>query len=334
MAKPPAADAATAIPVSAVYARALLRRFGRTPEDRRAMLDAAGVSAAAIEGPNVDIPLSSLIRIAGNLARKEGEDWPLDAAQIWSSAMQGALDVAARSSATVGGALEVFFKYGSVRAPFLKIRKAETRDAIRLVFSKALETDDVVWRALAQSAALGVSAMLTQILEERTAETAISFPWPAPRRAEQLRSMMECGIQFGAVEFALVAPKSLLDVPSPFADGALRAAAIEELEAAARRIAAEDRLVLDLERLIAARLPARLSEEEAALHLGLSRRSLVRRLAASGRPFRKVLDDEMRARASAMIAAGGRSRADMAAALGYADPTSFSRACRRWFKDQ
>jgi AraC-like DNA-binding protein len=35
-----------------------------------------------------------------------------------------------------------------------------------------------------------------------------------------------------------------------------------------------------------------------------------------------------------MIAAGGRSRADMAAALGYADPTSFSRACRRWFKDR
>lgn len=298
------------------------------------MLDAAGVSAAAIEGPNADIPLSSLMRIAGNLARKEGEDWPLDAAQIWSSAMQGALDVAARSSVTAGDALEIFFKYGSVRAPFLTIRKSATRHAIRLVFSKALETDDVVWRALAQSAALGVSAMLKQILEEKIAETSVSFPWPQPRRGEQLRSLMECQVQFGASEFALSVPKPLLNVPSPFADGALHAAAIEELEAAARRIAAEDRLVLDLERLIAARLPARLSEEEASLHLGLSRRSLVRRLALAGRPYRRILDDELRERANAMIAAGGRSRADMAAALGYADPTSFSRACRRWFKDR
>ena len=33
----------------------------------------------------------------------------------------------------------------------------------------------------------------------------------------------------------------------------------------------------------------------------------------------------------AMLSVGALSRDEMAAALGYSDATSFSRACRRWF---
>ncbi len=75
----------------------------------------------------------------------------------------------------------------------------------------------------------------------------------------------------------------------------------------------------------------RLNEEEAALELGLSRRTLVRRLSESGTSFRQMLDAEMKARARGMLDEGTLSRTDMAEALGFDDPTSFSRACRRWF---
>ena len=35
-----------------------------------------------------------------------------------------------------------------------------------------------------------------------------------------------------------------------------------------------------------------------------------------------------------LVGAAERSRAEMAEALGFEDPTSFSRACRRWFKTE
>jgi AraC-like DNA-binding protein len=75
-----------------------------------------------------------------------------------------------------------------------------------------------------------------------------------------------------------------------------------------------------------------LSEDVAARELGISRRTLVRRLSDSGTSFRALLDTDLKGRAEQMLAAGKMSRREMAEALGFEDPTSFSRACRRWFK--
>jgi len=82
---------------------------------------------------------------------------------------------------------------------------------------------------------------------------------------------------------------------------------------------------------VAGALPRRLGEDEAARRLGVSRRTLVRRLAAEGVTFRGLLDVTLRERARVMLDQRNVSRDAIAARLGYADPTSFSRACRRWF---
>jgi AraC-like DNA-binding protein len=44
-----------------------------------------------------------------------------------------------------------------------------------------------------------------------------------------------------------------------------------------------------------------------------------------------LLDAELKARARGLLDEGRLSRTEMADALGFDDPTSFSRACRRWF---
>ncbi|MFN9357731.1 MAG: helix-turn-helix domain-containing protein, partial [Alphaproteobacteria bacterium] len=109
--------------------------------------------------------------------------------------------------------------------------------------------------------------------------------------------------------------------------------ALAELQSAARRIRASNQLLLKLQSLMARQRRTRLCEDDAAHELGLSRRTLVRRLSASGTSFRQMLDAELKARARAMLDEGSLSRTQMADALGFEDPTSFSRACRRWFGD-
>jgi AraC-like DNA-binding protein len=109
--------------------------------------------------------------------------------------------------------------------------------------------------------------------------------------------------------------------------------ALSDLEGAAGRISSGDMLPIKIERLLKRKRKGRLSEDEAARLLGISRRTLVRRLSENGTSFRELLDAHLKARAKELLDAKQLSRGDMAEALGFEDPTSFSRACRRWFKN-
>jgi AraC-like DNA-binding protein len=70
---------------------------------------------------------------------------------------------------------------------------------------------------------------------------------------------------------------------------------------------------------------------EIAKALGLSTRTLQRRLAIAGRSFGAVLDEVRRARAEVLLADGGRDFREIAHKLGFSDRSAFTRAAIRWF---
>jgi AraC-like DNA-binding protein len=70
---------------------------------------------------------------------------------------------------------------------------------------------------------------------------------------------------------------------------------------------------------------------EIANALGLSTRTLQRRLTSAGKGFAAVLDDVRRARAEALLAAGELDLAEIAFELGYSEHSAFTRAAIRWF---
>lgn len=67
-----------------------------------------------------------------------------------------------------------------------------------------------------------------------------------------------------------------------------------------------------------------------ASDLAMSRRALDRRLAGSGMTFRKLFDGMRFARARRLLMAGSIPLAEISLALGYADPSAFTRAFRKW----
>jgi AraC-like DNA-binding protein len=75
--------------------------------------------------------------------------------------------------------------------------------------------------------------------------------------------------------------------------------------------------------------PPTLDRVAAALHV--SERTLQRHLRDEGTSFAAVLDDERRDLAAAWLDEGRLSRTEIAYLLGFSQPSSFSRAARRWF---
>jgi AraC-like DNA-binding protein len=324
-------DPRKAIPAPAGYVRFLLRRFATTEHLRSQLIDGTDIDEERLKQPGAEVTLFTFVTLSENLTRIVGETWPLDAMAAWSTAMQGALEVAVRSAATVGDSVEIVRRFGHVRAPFLGVTAKRDRQRLSLVMTHVVDIDAATWRALSMTSMLGIAAMLVSMLEERAGDLEINFPWTQPVYVQRLRDVLPMRMTFGGKDFTLSVPLALCAEPSPFADEALHASAIAELENTAKRISASNRLMLRLQDLLARKRSGRLTEDEAASSLGLSRRTFVRRLSESGTSFRDMLDADLKARARVMLDEDKLSRTQMADALGFEDPTSFSRACRRWF---
>lgn len=92
----------------------------------------------------------------------------------------------------------------------------------------------------------------------------------------------------------------------------------------------EDQCVQEVIATIQDLLPREPSLAAVASALGLSVRTLQRRLSARGLTYRSVLDDVRRRLAEVELCRGERSIAEVSRSLGYSDPAHFVRAFRRW----
>lgn len=218
-------------PVAASYARALVRAFGRTRSERDELLKGTGIQQGALDQPGAHMPVSSLVLLAANITRAHGELWPLSAAAVWSTSLQGALDVATRTAPTVADALNIGARFGSTRAPFIRNRLRRTARSIQIEIAPAVPMDGALWRAVALAVSLNVHAVYVQLLEDAIDQATLHFPWPPPAGAERLMQHYSCAVKFDAAAFAFDVPNALCVRPSPFADPELHAKAIEALEA-------------------------------------------------------------------------------------------------------
>jgi AraC-like DNA-binding protein len=323
-------DPRKAIPVPAGYYRSVLQRLGDTPERCAALLKGTDIDAAKLQQDDT-VTLYASLRIVENLCREFGEDWPLQVLGTWKSAMQGSLEVAARSAATVGDSLEIVARFAHVRAPHLALASIKEQTRRGIVLAPGVAMSEAAWRSRVMTAMMSIGAILEEILQGDAQGVSFEFSWPTPAYAERLRSVLPGAVQFSSRANAIIVPSALCARPSPFADRVLLARSIGDLELAAMNVAGVDTLPLRLEQLLYSR-KERLSVDQAARMLGMSRRTLARRLAEHGVSFRSTQERVRRQRADELLASRKLSRAQLATALGYSEPTSMSRARRRWAK--
>ncbi len=161
----------------------------------------------------------------------------------------------------------------------------------------------------------------------------VLFRHPAPARLEPYLEFFGCPVRFGAGENTLVFSDTLLDIPLLHADEqlhlAMRAQAQAELS---KTFGDEATLPQRLRQALLPLLPkCEATLEHAARALGMSARTLQRRLDEAGLKFQAVLDEARRDMAQTYLRDPGLSLLDVSLLLGYAEQSSFTRAFRHWF---
>ena len=296
-----------------------------------------GLTEAQLRDPTTRVPQAHLVALLDEAIVRSGErDLGLLAARFADP--PGSSDA---SRTTVRAVLEG----GSRFLPLLEelvFPNLEVKGRLALVhyaFSHVLSGH----AALCEFAlALSVLRLRRLTATPELAPIEVHLPHDKPANVRRHERMFRCHLCFGAPSALLILPGRVLDLRAndPEPEHNLRARLGSPAATAAVDRTSEERLAsVGSGQETAARVRAWLDDEDdlaeastkwVARGLGLSVRTLSRRLRDEGTSYRAVLEEMRQHSAKRQLARGQRSIAEIALALGFASSQGFHRAFKRW----
>ena len=159
----------------------------------------------------------------------------------------------------------------------------------------------------------------------------VQFRHAAPADIAPHRRLFGAVVRFEQKEDALIFDRSLLSRPIHAADRQLLRILEEHAQEILADLPANDELVSRLEQFVVTALPNEGAGLSAAARvLGMSPRTLQRRLRERGIVYVRLIDQVRRRLSSRYLADAKLSLGEIAYLLGYSESSAFNRAYRRW----
>lgn len=155
--------------------------------------------------------------------------------------------------------------------------------------------------------------------------------FPNPTDLHPYRTAFDCSIRFNQAATRILLAADDLDAPLPSRNPlmfALHERMIEDRLSSLGNASVSYRVTEEIIRRLHQGEPRR---EDIASLLALTDRTLQRRLAGENTSFQLLLDEARRELARKYLAQPRYSPGEMADLLGFADPSNYFRACKRWF---
>lgn len=160
---------------------------------------------------------------------------------------------------------------------------------------------------------------------------AVQFSQPRIGPWAGYRDVFRCAVAFEQAFSGVLLPNALLDAPLPQADAQLAQVHHERARSRLTALTTRAGLAHALRAWIAGQLPEQLpTRARAAQVLGLTERTLARRMHAQGLTYSGLLDEARRDAAFRALSRPRGSITEISQSLGYAEPSVFHRAVRRW----
>lgn len=318
--------------ISVLAPRLVLGALQQMGADSASLARRAGLRAGAGDGGGVRVPVARMGRLWQLGSAELGDPrLGLRVADRWGHGQLGLWDYLFDTAATLGESLTVGYRYIGI------VNSAGASD-----FTLTADADGMsVRHRKPPGVDPGVGAVISEFavgLFVRHAEWATGRPvrplrvvLPAAARGGRRELAVRFGsrIGFGADAAAVTFARADLGLRLPRADAGL-AGVLREYAAGMAAPVAATTWIDHFRQFLGSRLDDRtLSLSGAARRLGMSPRTLQRRLAREGTTWRGELDAARRGHA-ARLAGGRMPGTAIAASLGYSDARALRRAVRRW----
>lgn len=173
--------------------------------------------------------------------------------------------------------------------------------------------------------------IIRQVSPEDFTPLEVHLKHAAPATTAAHEAYFGCPVIFGSELDALLVPSRALVGPNRMGDKGITQFLLRHLDEELKKVAADDTLKQMVHETIGRSLSAGLPRmEDIARSLGLSERTLQRRLAGEGLTFQKMVEDARRQLAEALLVQSDYSLAEVAFLTGFSEQSAFNRAFKRW----
>lgn len=313
----------------AIYAAHLVGLVARWGVSRDELLAGTGISPASLEDLDGSVSGTAMTKLTLRAIELTGEPGLgfYQGLYVKLSA-HGAVGLAAMTSATLEDAVRIAERYFPLRAQHMAVELRVEGDEATLEFLEMVR--------FGKERAFVIEAVLTGFVQ--MAKTMLGQPllgraevaMPEPPYFQGFAHLWPGPVRFNCQKTRIIFPKSLLSAPLQMADTFASQKALAECEHELARLGETSTLLASVRRQMMSMPRGFPTVTELAKKRHVSPRTLKRQLAAHGTSFQTLLDELRRDRALALLDDEAQSIAKIADLLGYADPSNFNRAFRRW----
>jgi AraC-like DNA-binding protein len=318
--------------VSTFIVRALVEVVERAGVKRDALMGAAGLELDRLEDIATGFTFSELVALeekALDLTRDEGLGL-----RLAEQSSEAAFDVVAHLAThapTLRDAVALCTQFQRLLMDGTAVTLTERAEAavVRVEFPRSTLRAD---RMLAEFAIGGFVRMIRSFTVHDVVLRAVSFEHPRPAHARAYTRVFGGAERFSQPLTGVEIDRELLDRRQlhhhPELHSVLHREAANKLERlSSGSESAADRIKQYLMSVPPKRMP---DMDGVARALGISARSLRRRLADEGVSYKAIVQSVLETRAEQMLSDPNRSIQETANEMGFSDPSAFQRAFKRW----
>ncbi len=302
--------------------------------DVAGLLRRARLKPGILDRPDATLPLETAARLFEDAARSlDLPDFGLRLSRHQDISVLGVIALVARHAATVGDALRGISRNFSYHVVAARIRLHDDDRPRYTQLRYEMDNDPGVPRGQVVELSIAVAhRFLRFVTADAGKDWHVGFMHRERLSLARYRRFFGCEVGFAEEVDKVVFPTRLLAVPIDAGNPQLQAAAERYVGNLIRRFP------LDIGQQVEALVERQLAVggsgiDRIAAQLGMHRRTLQRRLEAQRLYFEDIVDVVRRKRADQLLPHAAIPLAEIGQLLGYAEQSSFNRACRRWYGD-
>jgi len=174
--------------------------------------------------------------------------------------------------------------------------------------------------------------VLSAITETDISPVSVSFKHASPGDLKSYHDAFQCPILFNQSENYISYKTTDLDIRTAKADASINKFLVERVEEETIGMEIQpNKIASDIEKLIQDALPNGIpSIDNVSQHIGMSSRTLTRRLSESGTTFRDLIKNTQEGISKNLLLNSTRSIGEIAFQTGFSEQSAFNRAFKRW----